>query len=561
MTGRSVQSITKVRDPSQHFAVFFPHPRSDKGIFLASKSGCARMIPWEGMTLNETATYLQHLNKRPELKLQPSLLWLAPFLASMPLYVPNARIMGDLIGGMASLFPLVVAMAATCLTLSAVLMLLAAHRPQWNGFGLPASLTAALFYSISVGALVFLLPRSFSLPALFSCLGIIAGLGCMPVAMSWIRLYAGSVQHVMMHGALACIGSSLIGVLLSMVPNYLAGPLFLFCACSGAFAPIIILRTRKATSENDSRHDGEGECTPASNPPEIPLSSQIKNLLSVIWLPLLGFLLYLFVSASSAFTLNGTTMRTELIGGIGASVIALGICLVKTNRPFVLLVEKVIVPVLVAISIALGGFPAGSSFFLVGGSYVFVPLMFLSLFALSSLVAIADAGEFSLPFVFGAAFFASNLLTLIGVIPGGEVTTSDEAGPMVWVLICCYFAVFIIQLGYSSWRQLCHPQDVSVGNQARAASEAEESQRIARIEALADARSLTNREREILMYLTLGHGSRYIAKTLFISDNTARTHIRNIYKKLKVSSREELIALRNQNATEISIQDFPPDHE
>ena len=66
-----------------------------------------------------------------------------------------------------------------------------------------------------------------------------------------------------------------------------------------------------------------------------------------------------------------------------------------------------------------------------------------------------------------------------------------------------------------------------------------------RIVTLANGYALTKREREILQYLSLGYGSVYISKTLFISDNTARTHIRNIYRKLDVSSREELLSLVN----------------
>ena len=62
---------------------------------------------------------------------------------------------------------------------------------------------------------------------------------------------------------------------------------------------------------------------------------------------------------------------------------------------------------------------------------------------------------------------------------------------------------------------------------------------------MADKHALTKREHEILQYLSLGYGSVYISKTLFISDNTARTHIRNIYRKLDVSSREELLSLVN----------------
>jgi DNA-binding NarL/FixJ family response regulator len=51
--------------------------------------------------------------------------------------------------------------------------------------------------------------------------------------------------------------------------------------------------------------------------------------------------------------------------------------------------------------------------------------------------------------------------------------------------------------------------------------------------------ALTERETEILSYLAKGHHDKEIADTLFVSIETIRTHIRNIYKKLHVHSRTE----------------------
>lgn len=64
-----------------------------------------------------------------------------------------------------------------------------------------------------------------------------------------------------------------------------------------------------------------------------------------------------------------------------------------------------------------------------------------------------------------------------------------------------------------------------------------------RCDALATEFGLTSREREILAYLAEGHNGSYIASALFISPNTARTHIHNIYRKLDVSSREDILRL------------------
>ena len=57
----------------------------------------------------------------------------------------------------------------------------------------------------------------------------------------------------------------------------------------------------------------------------------------------------------------------------------------------------------------------------------------------------------------------------------------------------------------------------------------------------AAANNLTKREDEILSYLVKGFFYKEIAGLLFISVETVRTHIRNIYEKLQVRTRSEAI--------------------
>jgi DNA-binding NarL/FixJ family response regulator len=66
------------------------------------------------------------------------------------------------------------------------------------------------------------------------------------------------------------------------------------------------------------------------------------------------------------------------------------------------------------------------------------------------------------------------------------------------------------------------------------AAEAEERRR-------ADADPLSDREREVLRLLALGHTNQEIAKRLFISVRTAETHRAHIMQKLHLSSRSELV--------------------
>ena len=54
--------------------------------------------------------------------------------------------------------------------------------------------------------------------------------------------------------------------------------------------------------------------------------------------------------------------------------------------------------------------------------------------------------------------------------------------------------------------------------------------------------NLSNREREVLHHLADGSNYQEIANELFISVDTVRHHIRNIYKKLQVHSQSEAVA-------------------
>ena len=58
---------------------------------------------------------------------------------------------------------------------------------------------------------------------------------------------------------------------------------------------------------------------------------------------------------------------------------------------------------------------------------------------------------------------------------------------------------------------------------------------------VAERYQLTNREREILTYLSQGYSLPYIRNELYIAQSTIDTHVRHIYKKMGIHSKEELI--------------------
>lgn len=54
---------------------------------------------------------------------------------------------------------------------------------------------------------------------------------------------------------------------------------------------------------------------------------------------------------------------------------------------------------------------------------------------------------------------------------------------------------------------------------------------------------LTQREREITFLINKGKKNRDIGNTLFISETTVKKHVYNIYNKLNINSRLELICI------------------
>ncbi|MDR1184345.1 MAG: helix-turn-helix transcriptional regulator [Coriobacteriales bacterium] len=80
----------------------------------------------------------------------------------------------------------------------------------------------------------------------------------------------------------------------------------------------------------------------------------------------------------------------------------------------------------------------------------------------------------------------------------------------------------------------------------------------------ADARALlSRRETEVLFLLAKGRNAAYIQERLYISEGTARTHMRHIYKKLNIHTQQELIDMIDsieltESPTDQSDRDSPP---
>jgi DNA-binding CsgD family transcriptional regulator len=121
---------------------------------------------------------------------------------------------------------------------------------------------------------------------------------------------------------------------------------------------------------------------------------------------------------------------------------------------------------------------------------------------------------------------------------------------MLMGLFVLAVALLLITPGSRMWRVML--EGVAENDQGEVSSAPSFAQRCA---SLAQAYGLTTREAEILVYLGRGHSSAYVADILVVAESTIRSHRKNIYHKLGINSREELLEMLDTQSVELPSSD------
>lgn len=167
---------------------------------------------------------------------------------------------------------------------------------------------------------------------------------------------------------------------------------------------------------------------------------------------------------------------------------------------------------------------------LLSGAFKFCCLM---LFMVTSWSALAIASSrFSVP---SDILFSANQIVSYFLYMAGIAATLYANHAVLEIAVSAAAIVFVVAVIVSYVTEVTSKQVEPDG------AKTDEDAFQERIQTIADRYGLTKRETEIFAYLTQGRGSTFIGKELFISASTVQTHRSHIYKKLGVSSREELI--------------------
>lgn len=167
----------------------------------------------------------------------------------------------------------------------------------------------------------------------------------------------------------------------------------------------------------------------------------------------------------------------------------------------------------------------------------------LSLMLLAAVVRKRGLGLMRSVALFYLAKFAGCLLGLAAAIAIGHESIVSSLVALV-VLLFLIATVLLNDMEVSLGEFLRRPG--TAGNFAH--GDTGDLERDECVRKLAQDRSLSQRETEVFGFLCQGYSAKVIAEKMVVSPNTVKTHMKSIYAKLGVSSRDDLLLLINEGA-------------
>lgn len=488
------------------------------------------------MGINGETSILLDFEKDDKIRFDGVSLGLSAFFATLFLYAPNLSPFKALPQTSALISYLVLALMGATVCTSLIFLIVTLKRLLEGTRSKKMFLTGAILHVLGTTLAVtsFLLPQA--LPLLAVASGLCIGVGLVPLCIAWGCYFSTwGLRNALFHCAVAFGVANGINWLFVYLPQ--TPLLILFFALLGigtALPTVMVMRGTLSTPEKDA-------AALADNASNYSITLSLRKMGSVILLPLIGLLVFAFLMGTRKFLLFDL-FDVEILSAIAASACVIVLCFFRLRKVGGSLIYQVLIPCIASFVIVLGSFPVGTAPQFYGAVFTYVFFALIALIAIASLVAVSNAGEFSPLLIFGTTVFLYAIASLLGIAFSYATSSLDDAGPILLVLTTIYFVVLITASSIDSWRRVSAlTNDIATTGTKQENSIKETLQR--KCQSLAQRYGLSKRESEIICYMGRGHNPVYIAKTLFISESTARSHVRNIYGKVGISSREELLQL------------------
>lgn len=147
--------------------------------------------------------------------------------------------------------------------------------------------------------------------------------------------------------------------------------------------------------------------------------------------------------------------------------------------------------------------------------------------------------------LFACALCVTGMTQLVGTVVGIVFQDSlDQGGAaLTGVALVAVYLVAVVSLFLFKDRALGGSEDPAPAQAQDLSADAELARLGTRCQTLAQAHGLTPRETELLVQLAQGRTLRAISEKLTVSENTVKYHVKSIYQKLGVHTRDEVIDL------------------
>lgn len=456
------------------------------------------------------------------------------FFATLPILPPQLSLFGAAAGDNASRFAAIVAAVAV----AGVSCAMRASVSRRRSFSI--SRTAVIVGAVGYAALSL---ACMTVPddgaALDFFLGALCGVALLLPAVSWGFLFA----RLSFREALVCAACALGmgGAFNFLFVSGLLEESVALCEavlCCGVAFPIVeaVRGDLRIGQEGSGAQDSSAHESAGESETETPLGYSLSMTLDLC----AGLFLLVFASSArgqayEVGALPGAFEYAEALAFVGGAVCVAALLATRKNLE-VSAVVNLYIPVVAAVFFFLSQFSVDSATFGASFALSHILMAFIVLLAFALLAEVSSKREISPWTLFGGLYAGTAVCSLLGVRLY-VLVGADSVGPALLPVASAYFAYVVLAALIRSRRligRMAKREDMA-GQGAGAADMPKACER------LSARYALSAREAEVLTYLAGGHGSPYIAEKLFISENTVRTHMRNMYRKMGISSKEELI--------------------
>ena len=453
------------------------------------------------------------------------------FFATMPIYSPNivplfaALADSDLTGSFVWALMIATALASAVL---AVLALSGRAKGTLSGRMADAVMLAypiatVCFYLMLLGFLPYSIPIA-------GALGALSGALFVPCAVVWAKtLSPCPLENAILLVCVACGTSAVLNwfsTYLSAIPLAVLYTLLLATCIVAYFADG---RAHADDSPNEDAH--------------LPLREVAPRFVSVMAPALIGLSMFAFFMGVSRPSI-GESLSADVAGTLLAAITLAPLCMVarRLRHPMQTFFHQLLLPLLATAVMAMFiMLSSAHAEFAHVATQIAVYYFFgvAALYAVSLSIAGASAREFPPTLVLSAIVGCFAVFSLAGIQFGALSSFAHQQTLFMPSIVVALYCVFLIVYSIVAfWRNTSPQVETPIAVEEPVVETIE--QRCGRI---ADEFGLSPRERELLAYLGRGHTASYIAKTLVISESTVYTHTRNIYQKVGIGSREELLAM------------------